>query len=145
MEVVRLLLRTSPQIAHPLGSHSNNKRMIKLQGKLRVAISGTPLWPLTWAPDRPQICDQNGRFGAISLPYTCVLPLGSKQKKTKKNIKQHGFRAGRKSSVFGVWAAGAAPTTLPDGGRSPTPSGMFFGGRLHYWASRASPRRPGNP
>ncbi len=40
----------------------------------------------------------------------------------------HGFWAGRTSSVFGVWAAAAAPKTRPKGGglRPPT-FGMVCG------------------
>ncbi len=40
----------------------------------------------------------------------------------------HVFLAGRGSSIFEVWAAAAAPKTIPDGGgRSPPPFGMVFG------------------
>ncbi len=53
---------------------------------------------------------------------------------TKKLSKQvdlgfviHGFGAGRKSTNFGVWAAPAAPQTLPQGGVLRPPSGMVFG------------------
>ena len=36
--------------------------------------------------------------------------------------------ADRQSSIFGVWAASAAPKTIPRGwGRSPPPFGMVFG------------------
>ncbi len=39
----------------------------------------------------------------------------------------HGFWAGRESPIFGVWAAPAAPKTIPKGGgRRPPPSGMVF-------------------
>ncbi len=45
----------------------------------------------------------------------------------------HGFWAGRRSPIFGVWAAPAAPQTFPKrGGLSPPPSGMFF------WAAGAA-------
>ncbi len=37
----------------------------------------------------------------------------------------HGFWGGRKSSICGVWAAPAPPTTIPE--RSPPPCGMVFG------------------
>ncbi len=40
----------------------------------------------------------------------------------------HGCWAGRKSSMFGVWVALAAPKTIPKGGgRRPPPSGMVLG------------------
>ncbi len=40
----------------------------------------------------------------------------------------HGVWAGRKSSIFGVWAAPAAPKTIPKGGGlRPPPFGMVFG------------------
>jgi hypothetical protein len=39
-----------------------------------------------------------------------------------------GFWAGRESPIFGVWAASAAPKTIPDGGgRRPPPFGIVFG------------------
>ena len=40
----------------------------------------------------------------------------------------HGFWAGRESWIFEVWAAPAAPQTIPEGGgRSLPPFGMVFG------------------
>ncbi len=40
------------------------------------------------------------------------------------------FSAGRKSRIFGVWAAPAAPQTIPKGGGlRPPPSGLLLGGR----------------
>jgi hypothetical protein len=40
----------------------------------------------------------------------------------------HGFWAGRKSSIVGVWAAPVAPKTIPEGGeRSPAHFGMVLG------------------
>jgi hypothetical protein len=40
----------------------------------------------------------------------------------------HGFWAGRESLIFGVWAAPAAPKTIPKGGGlRPPPSGMVLG------------------
>ena len=45
----------------------------------------------------------------------------------------HGFWAGRKSPILGVWAAPAAAKTIPEGGgASPPPSGSFF------WAAGAA-------
>ncbi len=40
----------------------------------------------------------------------------------------HGFWAGRRSVIFGVWAAPAAPKTIPEGGGlRPPPFGMLLG------------------
>ena len=36
----------------------------------------------------------------------------------------HGFGAGRESPVLEVWAAPAAPKTIPEGGGQPTRGGL---------------------
>ncbi len=68
--------------------------------------------------------------GALGSRRQSLLARGPSERQFwfKLGFLMHGFWAGRKSSILGVWLAPAAPKTIPEGGGlRPPPFGMVFG------------------